>query len=44
MNFDEQVHTALYLAEEHGHCAVVQLLLEKGAEVNTQDRRHGNAL
>jgi ankyrin repeat protein len=31
-------------AVKHGHCAIAKLLLDKGADVNTQGGYFGNAL
>ena len=41
---DESGRTALYWASELGHDKIVQMLLDRGADVNTQGRRYGNAL
>ena len=39
-----RLHLALIAAAENGHTAVVRLLLEHGAEINTNEGWHGNAL
>ena len=37
---NEQDHTSLYLASEGGHPETVRLLLQHGADVDTQDLTH----
>jgi hypothetical protein len=41
---DPMGRTPLYIAAEKGNNVVVQLLVDKGANVNAQGGRHGNAL
>ena len=41
---DSEGQTPLYLAAELGHQRIVKLLLDKGAEVNAQGGKYGNAL
>ncbi|KAL5377140.1 hypothetical protein DPSP01_009953 [Paraphaeosphaeria sporulosa] len=41
---DSKGQTSLYLAAENGHRLTAELLIEKGAEVNTQGGQYGNAL
>ncbi|CAG5158196.1 uncharacterized protein ALTATR162_LOCUS5032 [Alternaria atra] len=41
---DDDDTAPLLLAAENGHKQVVKLLLDKGAEINAQSRRYGNAL
>ncbi|KAF2469207.1 ankyrin [Lindgomyces ingoldianus] len=41
---DSYGQTLLYLAAGHGHQRMVKLLLDKGADVNAQGGRYGNAL
>jgi ankyrin repeat protein len=36
--------TALQAASEAGHKTIVQLLVERGEDVNAQNRKYGNAL
>lgn len=36
--------TPLFYTANHGHEAIVKLLLDEGADVNTQSRKYGNAL
>ena len=41
---DEAERTALYFASEQGHEKVVQMLLDRCADVNVQGGQYGNAL
>jgi ankyrin repeat protein len=41
---DSNGEGSLIYAVEHGHCAMAELLLDKGADVNAQGGRYGNAL
>jgi hypothetical protein len=41
---DQERRTPLYIAAEEGYNVVVQLLVDKGAEVNAQSGHYGNAL
>jgi ankyrin repeat protein len=41
---DSDGKTLLCLAAEHGHQRMAKLLLDKGADVNAQGGRYGNAL
>lgn len=38
---DESGATCLHYATVHGHSRVARLLVERGAEINSADRRHG---
>jgi ankyrin repeat protein len=41
---DSDGEGSLMYAVEHGHCAMAELLLDKGADVDAQGGRYGNAL
>jgi len=41
---DNDSKGSLMYAAKHRHCAIAKLLLNKGANVNTQGRRYSNAL
>jgi hypothetical protein len=41
---DSEGQTLLYLAAENGHYLTAKILIDKGAEVNAQGGRYGNAL
>ncbi|CAN9326560.1 unnamed protein product [Alternaria alternata] len=41
---DNDGEGSLMYAAKHGHCAMAELLLDKGANVNAQGGRYGNAL
>ncbi|KAF1961004.1 ankyrin [Byssothecium circinans] len=41
---DSYSQTLLYLAAENGYCGTTELLLDKGADVNAEGGRYGNAL
>ena len=43
-NKDRLLGNALQAASESGHGDIVQLLLDRGADINTESEEHGNAL